>query len=237
MTDRSRILAIAALAVVVIVAAFWHLYLLSGGGNGYAFSRGDETYLFLADSHTGYRMTALEYPFEKMKNAFNGQMESTDDQTCQLVLHITPQAVERVRGCPSPGLAYAMYLTPFEDGIYAMCKGMIVCKWTPSGFVAATDEEEKRVGGVNAMRPGVGTERMVNGWAVERQPRAGEEHEIAVGSQRKIVVKGFAPARRDQPIATYDVVDAGKTERIYDVYAPRFVSRAVYEAAFAKSRD
>jgi hypothetical protein len=44
------------------------------------------------------------------------------------------------------------FITPFDDGFYAQCPGVVLCKWTGSSFVRATEEEQRRHEGPTGCR-------------------------------------------------------------------------------------
>jgi hypothetical protein len=89
-------------AFVILGASLWQVYLIRDGSYAVCYSRENEAYLFLADSHTGFHFRAITYPFRLgLAYLFGGYVaaglapEPNDQQPSLIVLHITPASLEQ----------------------------------------------------------------------------------------------------------------------------------------------
>jgi hypothetical protein len=225
---------------ILAVSALIHVYYLVDGSGATLFSRGDEAYLFLASGHEGYRVSYLAFPFAIVREYFNAPISRTDYGGCSLVIRVTASKVERfLTHCGDPDLQYVAFVTPFEDGFYAMCRLSIVCKWTESGFVPATQEETRRVGGVSGLVKGDMKDQTVNGWNVRYARMPGDHVEVPISSELIISVRNRAtdvPKWQD-PWITVDLLRPGQSpQTLYDVNGkPRRVSKREYEDVFRQT--
>jgi hypothetical protein len=225
------------LVACLALAALLHVYYVIDGSGVTVFSRGDEAYLFLGDEHTGYRVRYLAFPFVVLRQYFNAPIAPTDELGCSLDVHVTPSKVERhLTQCGDPDLQFVAFLTPFEDGFYAHCRGASLCKWTDNGFVPATQEEARRVGGESALVKGDMNNQIINGWHVHRAGWPGDHFEVPVGKDLVISVTNRATNIREwqYPWITVDLLRPGQPpQTLYDVDgSPRRVSKGEYEQTF-----
>src|ERR1700676_4199597 len=79
--------------------------------------------------------------------------------------------------------AMADFITPFDDGFYAMW-GATLCKWAGTHFEPATEEERRRHEGTNHLFHGDMNNQVVNGWSVhEVRASPGDHFEVEIGNQ------------------------------------------------------
>ncbi len=236
------IIVVAVLAVCFALAASLHVYYLTDSSGGTLFWRGNEAYLFLEVSHVGYRFSYLEFPFVVIGEHFYWVPYTKDRRDSSMVIRITPSSVERHFvdygygwNTPSPD-----FLTPFDDGFYAHCQGAILCKWTNNGFVPATQEEARRIGGETALVRGDMNNQIVNGWHVRETGRLESlgHFELPVGKRLTISMDvRLAGVRSEQTFARWVTIELLRTNQppqsLYDVNgAQQRVSRGEYEKVF-----
>jgi hypothetical protein len=222
---------------ILVASAFLHVYYITDSSAATVYSSGDEAYLFFGDFHTGYRVRYLAFPFAVLSQYFSAPILPTDRLGCSLVLRVTPSGVERhLTHCGDPNLQFVAFLTPFEDGFYALCRGSILCKWTENGFVPATSDEERRLDGTTRLIRGDINNQTVNGWQVHRVGWAGDHFEVPVGKDLVIAAKNRSTDVRNwqYPWITVDLLRPGQSpQNVYDVNGmPRRVGRKEYERVF-----
>jgi hypothetical protein len=233
---KTTIVLVFFVACLALVATL-HVYYVIDGSAATVFSRGDEAYLFLGNGRTGYRVSYLAFPFVILRQYFNAPIEPTDESGCSLDMRITSSNIERyLTHCGDPDLQFVAFLTPFEDGFYAHCRGAILCKWTDRGFVPATQEEARRIGGESALVKGDMNNQIVNGWHVHRAGWPGDHFEVPVGEDLVLSVTNRATNVREwqYPWITVDLLRPGQSpQTLYDVNGyPRRVSKSEYEQTF-----
>jgi hypothetical protein len=229
----------AAIAILT-VSAILHVYYLVDSSGAAVFSRGEEAYLFLDSGHEGYRVSYLAFPFAILREYFNAPVTRTDYGGCSLVIRVTPSNAERfLTHCGDPDLQYVAFVTPFEDGFYAHCRGSIVCKWTESGFVPATQEETRRVGGLSGLVKGDMNNQNVNGWNAHYAYLPGDHVEVPISNQLMISVRNHATNVQEwqYPWITVELLRPGQSpQTLYDVNGqPRRVSKSEYENVFRQT--
>ena len=127
---------------------YFDVYTIHDFGGGVLYWKGDEAYLFGGEGHFGYHSSYFALPFELLAEYFGASAPSKDDWSCSMVIHITPTNVEHFPGeCGGLDVHGPHFLTPFDDEFFAMCQGSFICKWTGHGYVPATQDEQRRLGG------------------------------------------------------------------------------------------
>lgn len=120
----------------------------------------------IGTGHLGYRVSYLEYPFDIIGEYFYRPTYTDDVRGSSLVIRITASSVEH--HVVDYGYGWDAHspssVTPFDDGIYAICQGAILCKWTDDGFKPATEEQKHRLDGTNHLVRGDVNHQIVNGW-------------------------------------------------------------------------
>lgn len=196
-------------AALLVASAFLNVYYVADGSAVTVYSRGEEAYLFLGDWHLGYRVRYLAFPFVVLRQYFNAPIEPTEKSGCSMVTRVTPSEVDRrVTQCGDPNLQYVLFVTPFDGGFYAMCRGSILCKWTENGFAPATDEEARRIGGLNSLARSDMNNQTVNGWQVHSAAMPGDRFEVAIGKDIVLSVRNHATNARELPWITVDLIRA-----------------------------
>ncbi|MBZ5525218.1 MAG: hypothetical protein LAP21_23575 [Acidobacteriia bacterium] len=224
------------LAIVFIAAALSKIYFVRDHSGGSIMSKGDEAYLFLGSGHTGYNFSYLEYPLIRVKEYFYAPPFPEDRNASIIVMRITPSGTERYSinfGKDAGGTP--QLLTPFENDFYAMCRGAALCKWTHSGFQPATEEEQRRFGGIDHLVRGAMNNETINGWSVHQIGRSRGEHlELSIGGKFVISAKNEAALEQESPRVSIDLIRPGiAPENLYHADgAPRRVSKAEYKRDF-----
>jgi hypothetical protein len=89
------------------------------------------------------------------------------------VIRVTPSAVERhVVDFGEETGNTPDFLTPFDDGFYAQCPGVVLCKWNGNGFEPATEEEQRKHDGTHRLFKGDLNNQTINGWSVRQVRRS-----------------------------------------------------------------
>lgn len=235
-----KVIVLIILAIALAASAFLKIYILADSSGATVYWKGDEAYLFLGVGHDGYRLSYLEYPFVVIGEHFYVVPSPLNRCASSLVIHITPAAVERhSMGCEEVWSG-PLNMTPFDDGFYAMCPGVILCKMTVNGgFRPATEEEQRRIGSpdrlVHFLQDTING--MVNGWHVRSSRRSpGDHFEAEIGKNLVISVRNHATDVRAYPSVSVELLRPGQApEGLYNVNGtPRRVSKSEYDRAFNK---
>ena len=87
------------LFVIAVVAlgtiASSKVYFLREDSGGTLYSKGDEAYLFMNATRRGYHFTYLEFPWMVLKQYLNAPPFPDDRRVADIVIQVTPSAVER----------------------------------------------------------------------------------------------------------------------------------------------
>jgi len=231
------ILVLFVIAMVALRAtASLRVYFIRDSPGATVFSRADEAYLFLGSGRTGYHFSYLEYPFVVFKEYFYDVPSPANQRAAVTVIRVTPSVVERhVVDFDDHSLRPTGFLTPFDDGLYAMCPVDVLCKWTGNGFEQATEEEQRRHDGTKRLVHGSMNNQTINGWAVhEILSLPGDHFEVQVDNKFAIAVKNQARGVREYEWISVDLIRPGqRPDKLYDVNGtPHTVSRSEYERSF-----
>lgn len=228
-------------AFVIFGTSLWQVYLIRDGSYAACYSRDNEAYLFLAGSRTGFHFRAITYPFRiALGYLFGGYVaaglfERDDMQPSLIVLHITPASLEQGVDDLNEKDQDASFITPFSDGLYAMCPGGVLCKWTGKRFELATTEQLKSVGGIENLLRGSTRNQPVNGWLITETYAVGH-HEIPIGKDITVIMENHGQIGGVYNWITVDILRTRRPiERVYDVDARKLklVSKATYDQIFA----
>ena len=183
------VVALVVLAVALVASATLKVYYIRDGSGGTLFWRGDEAYLFLGAGHTGYRISYLEYPLARIMEYFYAPPLPQHRRGSLLVIHVTPSVVERhINDDRDDAATGPNFMTPFNDGFYAVCSGAVLCKWTGNGFEPTTQEEQRRLDGGNRLVRGSMENQIVNGWHVRYTSPPSAHFEVEIGKNLVISV-------------------------------------------------
>jgi hypothetical protein len=230
-----KVIAVVVLTIALAASVSLKVYFLRDHSGGTVFWRGEEAYLFLGAGHTGYRFSYLKYPFVVLGQYFNVVSSPERQFGSSLVIHVTPSAVER-HVTDDTEATGSHFLTPFEDGFYAMCPGAIFCKWTSNGFKPATKEEEQSHGGVDGLVRGSMDNQIVNGWHVRYTGSPSAHFEVEIGKNLVISVRNHIGNESVYQSVSIDLLRSGQApENLYNVDGTtRRVSKSEYERTFKK---
>jgi len=223
------------LVLAVVMALTWRVYVVADGSGAKVFWKGEEAYLFAGDSHTGYHFRALEYLFVLLAQYFYFVPSPETQVGSTLVIKVTPSGVEKhivnYGEWPAHG---PLFLTPFDDDFFAMCPGGVLCKLAGDRYERATEEEQRRFGGIDQLARAGFTE--LNGWHARAAGLPGDHFEVQVGKDLVISVTNHATNPRAYPWITIDLLRNGQpTQSLYNVDGtPRIVGKAKYERTFRK---
>jgi hypothetical protein len=135
----NRNVSIFSLAGLVILVALGskQICLSRDSASGDLLSNREEAYLFIGVASRGYRMNYFQYLGALLMEKLGGSLREPDDEhRATVVLHITPQKVERyVLGDSN----FDLY-SSFHDAIYANHQGQ-VWKWSETHFITVSQAE------------------------------------------------------------------------------------------------
>jgi len=198
------------------------------------YSRENEAYIFMGESHTGYHFPYIAYPFVIGLQYFGAVTEQSDAHSAALVLHITPTSIDRQSFGPND--ISASFVTPFDDGLYGLCPGGKLCKWTGTSFEPATPEQEQKVGGIEHLARGGTRNQPVNGWVIHQTWKHGEKFIVQVGKDIEIVLQNHNKEASVHNWVAIDLLRPGQPpEHLYNVDGrkPRHVTKATYDRIFS----
>jgi hypothetical protein len=226
------------IVALLIIAMFTNAYYVTDGAGAIAFSKGDETYLFLGTSRSGYHFRYIDYPLVAFREYFNAPISPADGHVSSTVIRVSPSVVQRYQLDYGKDAAGAPeFITPFDDGFYAMCTGLSLCKWAGDHFEPATQEERRTLEGINRLFHGDVNNQVINGWSVREVRRSpGDHFEVEIADQYAIRARNYAADVRQYPSISVELQRSGKpAETLYDVNgAPRRVSKLQYEKFFGR---
>src|ERR1700730_3596494 len=174
-----KTVAVVVLAICFAASLYFDVFIIRDGSGGIFYSKGDEAYVFTGESHTGYRLSYFAYPFVLLAEYFYVGHTPKDQWACSMVMHITPSNVERQPGrCGGPDVHSPVEITPFEGVFYAMCQGAIICRWNGHGYIPATEEEQRRLGGYKSLVAASQDNQLINGWRVHYAPSTGGHFDV-----------------------------------------------------------
>jgi hypothetical protein len=232
-------IALAIIMSALIGCAFLKVYYVADHGGATVFWKGEQAYVFAGSGSTGYRFSYLRYPLVVLGEYFNAPPVPAAEKGAGTVIRVTPSAVERYQAdFGKEAWSAPQFLTPFDDGFYAMCAGSTLCKWMGDRFEPATEEERRRLDGTNRLFHGDTNNQVINGWSVREVRRSpGDHFDVEIGNKFKIHAENHAKDVRAYPWISVELLRPGKvSENLYNVDgAPRRVSRAEYEKLFGAS--
>jgi hypothetical protein len=231
-----KIVTVLAMALVVSVGCvLLKSYYLVVGASATLYWRGDDAYLFLGTSSTGYHFRYIDYPVVALREYLNAPISPADDRVSSTVIHVTPSGVEHYQlDFGREAAAAPDFLTPFDDGFYAMCS-LALCKWAGDHFDPATEEERRRHGGTNSLFHGDINNQVVNGWSVREIRRLpGDRFDVNIANKYEIHAENHATNVRAYPWISVELVRSGiSSEVLYNVDGnPRTVSKGEYRRLF-----
>jgi|ERR1700737_2421855 len=236
-TKKATALVFLALALVLALSASLQIYFVEDFSIGTVFARGDEAYFFVGHSREGFHPSYLKYLGAVVAAKLNVPTPSDDQRGSGLVIHVTPSMVERfVFEDTDENATSVSFMTPFDDGFYALCAADIFCKWTSKGFRPATKEEERSHGGVGGLFRGTDIDLILNGWHEHRTTLLpGQHFKVEFGQGFELDVQNHATEMSYTSVSV-DLLRPGQPpESLYNVSGiPRRVSKAEYERIFKK---
>lgn len=234
--NRTKVVIGAILAVVVAILVYCQAYYLRNEPGATLFYKGDEAYLFLGTSRTGYHFSYLALPFVFLKEYLNAPPFPADRRISMDVLFMNTSGIQRhkVEFGDNPGNA-PEFLTPFDDGFYAICQGVVLCKLDGDHFDRVTNAEEAQYHSINRLSRGFKDGQVINGWCVRKLGRPPDNHfEANIASDFVISGTNLATQAGQYPWLEIRLQRAGQAiNTIYDVDGtPRKISKAGYDGAF-----
>ena len=234
MEQRFKIaIGVVALVIFLTVLSLPTVYYIGNGIDGTLFWKGNEAYLFTAESKAGYHFSYLAFPLV-LAVQFYWAPSPANKWGCPLVIHVTPTAIERQRGACGDQQVQANFVTPYDDHFYAVCEGATLCKWADHGYVAATEKENKRLD--VGVLPAIARENngMISGWRLHYFPDSGDHFEVRLNDGSVISVGNRAKHLRSYPWVAVDLLRPNQTgQELYNVNGvPRIFSKKGYLTTF-----
>jgi hypothetical protein len=190
----------------------------------------------MADSHSGYHFPYIAFPFIAFCEFFGVVKGRNDHHSAALVIHVTPNSIEREIFVPTDlNQASPLFITPFDDGLYGLCEGVTLCKWTGKSFEAPTTEQQHKVGGIEHLARGDTRNQSVNGWVIGHSERPGEQFKVQVGKDIVIFMQNHNKEDSVYKWVSVDLLRSGQpAEHLYNVNArnSRLVTKATYNRIF-----
>jgi hypothetical protein len=226
------------IAIILLLLVFPQVYFITDSSGASLWRKGEHAYLFLGDSHRGVHVSYLGYPWARVREYFYAPPVPQDHRIATEVTRITPESVEqwRVSFGDNPGDS-PQFLTPFDQGFFALCPGLVLCKWAGKDFKPATAEEAREIGGIDRLVRGPIGDEPINGWTYQSLiPEPGAQFTVDIGGKFSLLVKNKAQEKLANAIISVDLLRPGRQpENLYDVDGtPHRVSRKQYERIFAR---
>jgi hypothetical protein len=236
MRNKKAAILFALFLVVVALSFSFQMHLVRDWSDATVYSRENEAYIYMGESHTGYHFPYVTYPFLIFREYFYLGTEANDQRSAALILHVTPTSIDRQIYVPVDlNHSGPFFITPFEDGLYGMCPGGTLCKWTGKSYEPATAEQQQKFGGIEHLVRGNTGNQPVNGWVIHRSYQPGEQFKVQVGKGIVIVVQNHNKEGSVYKWVTVDLLRDGQPpEHLYNVDGrkPRLVSKATYDHIF-----
>jgi hypothetical protein len=230
-----KVVGVAILAAVLAASIFEKIHFAVKGAGATVYSRGDEAVLLLGDSYSGYKFPYLKYPLVMALGYLRVPADLSDQRAAFTLMRVTPSGIERHQIVKTDDSTGASFVTPFEDGFYAMCPGTVLCKLTERGFERASEEERRRLDDGNLLVKGSMYGQTIHGWTVHyTRWSPGDHFEADIGKSGVISVTNLA--KQDGPYlwVIVELTRPGqKSETLYDVNgAWHWVSEREYRRIF-----
>ncbi len=182
MQKRKKLLITAVVLAVALAysvyADLFHVYTLRDDNGGTMLWNSNEAYLFMSEVRRGYRMNWPAFAVSALFEWFNAHPLPTDQRVFFIVIHVTPDGVERhVAKITTDTAAIPHFFTPVGQTIYAFSEGSI-SKLSGDHFELATADERARVGGLEHLWSDV--DRTVNGWSEKGVGKVAGDFEFSV---------------------------------------------------------
>jgi hypothetical protein len=236
MRQKNRI--ITAIIAIVAIAALLRINIVADRVGGIVYSQGNEVYFFIAESHTGYRFSYLQYPFFALLEIFGWVPEPEAEWECMKVIHVTSTNLDaQTSNCGGPYILGPTYVTPFADGFYALCRGGQICKLSDAGFVSPAKEEPQGMPiTFEQLVRGVRDNQVIDGWQAHYFPGAEHEFQISLGNGAVVIVSNDAtPPMYPRLKVVVSTRDTKIPKLVYQANAkPQWVSKTQYNHVFQR---
>lgn len=236
MRQKITIILVVAVLAVMALCLSKSIYFVREFAGGSIWWNGSQAYLFLHSGAEGHHLRSLAYPWEMFNERFYAPALPDDRRFAETVIRVTDSTVERNSADFGQNAASApAFLTPFGEEFYAMCQGMVLCKWTGTQFGPLTEEEQRNFGGIDHLIRGDIGNNPVNGWYGRSvEPAPGDQFLVTVGSKFSILVRNEATGKNSYPDITIQLLRESQPPlSLWHVNGtPRRVSDKQYSAAF-----
>ncbi len=222
--------------IVLIACLAVPIYFVRNYSGGAVMEKDSTVYLVLGTARDGYRYSVFGMALDLVKQFFRAPLSPDDVDNSILIIRVDPSATDaHTAKYINERDKVPEHVTVYQDGIYAECAGVKLCKWTNNGFQSVPEDENRAFGGAGHLDRVGADNSMVNGWMRryvggahagfqidrEGQFRIVIEHRPENGDDSNVKVQIFRPSRAPETLFQSD----GKVH---------FVSRATYARYFRK---
>jgi|HubBroStandDraft_6_1064221.scaffolds.fasta_scaffold130327_1 hypothetical protein len=228
-------IAIAAVVVVIclVISAFIDTRYIASGSGVMLYWKGNESYIFTEQSHTGYHISYLQLPVVVLMQ-FYWTPDPSNQRDCPVVIHVTPTDVERHRGpCGGPEVQ-ATLITPYDNKFFGLCQSGLLCKWTIDGYVMATPAEMRNLDPTTLPTLARQDGQVISGWTLHYSPGPGAQYDVPLSDGSTISVINHQKKAHSFPWIEVVLQRSGqKPQNLYDVDAtPHKATAQEYIATF-----
>jgi hypothetical protein len=164
-------------ALCLTISSFIETRYIADGSGVTLYWKGNEAYIFIEQSHTGYHINYLELPVIVLMQ-FYWTPDPANQRDCPVVIHVTATDVERHRGpCGGPEVQ-ATLITPYDNKFFALCQSGRLCKWTIDGYVMASPAEVRNLDPTTLPTLARQDGQVISGWTLHYSPGPGAQYDV-----------------------------------------------------------
>lgn len=238
---RKAIIVWAAVGAAVLIAGSCRVHFYRSSGSVTILWHADRAQCYLEVWQEGHEVSYLHYPWLVIKEYFGAPEKADETSGYLVVIEATTSGVERhvlklsdLRN-EGPGGNPSKY-TPIEGRIYALCSGPPrLSWWSGDHFEQATQEESRRLDGINRLTVGdIGRDE--NGWSRREFRIETHDYEFTakISDEVGLSVRNIPINGSRHGTVSIDLLRAHRaSERLWTFNAlPARISKAEYRRAF-----
>ena len=151
--------------IVLIACLAVPIYFVRNYSGGAVMEKDSTVYLVLGTARDGYRYSVFGMALDLVKQFFRAPLSPDDLDNSILIIRVDPSATDaHTAKYINERDKIPEHVTVYQDGIYAECAGVKLCKWTNNGFQSVSEDENRAFGGVGHLDRAGADNSMVNGW-------------------------------------------------------------------------
>jgi hypothetical protein len=235
----------AVMAVALVLSAICHIYFLREYSRGTVLWNSNEALLFVYVNNRGHYVTYLRYPWFVIKEYLGGIERPDDDLSTLVIIRVTASRIEHYTR-KLPDGSGPEKITSLEGRIYASWPSLSppsinsrsLCRWAGDHFELATDEESKKLDGINRLTT---TDfDHLNGWSRRTFDAGPRSHQlmIEVADKFRLALDNVGVYGTEDGTLSVDLMRPGAApERIAHFNTGvGSVSRSIYRATFKNAQ-